>query len=117
MADKKHTLPFFGIVQKLEGNLGGVTGLDLMELLSPSQYLALRKAIVDSFELSEPVPDFDEAEFGEEVEIGDVSDAVRETTFARYPQTTPMDKPISEPERRSWCLAIIDDMDDRARNC
>lgn len=109
------SIPFFEIVQRLESSLGGVTGLELIDLLGPEQYLSIREAVINSFELDKPVPIFNAEDFGDEVEIGDVSDAVREVTFGRYPQNTPMNKPIFEPERRAWCLAIIDDMDNRVR--
>ncbi len=105
------SLPFFGLVQSMEEAIGYVTNVhDLIALIDSKQYLIVRAKIIDTFKIGE-LPEFDVNNFGSYVEFGDISDAIRNTTFSRYPQSTPMHKPISLEERKEWCGEIIKNMD------
>ena len=106
----KQNFIFYPMVESLELILGSTS--DLIELIKPidrATFLQLRAQIIDLFNV-EINSEFT-GEFGEEVEFGDVSDAVRETTFSLYPQSTDMLKPISYDERLIWCKQIIEKMD------
>ena len=105
-----NTIPFISLVNALEDAMGRVTGImELISLISEPQYLELRTNIISAFHVS-GIEEFTN-EFGVDVEFGDISDAVRETTFMLYPQSTEMMKPISFDERKKWCTKIINNMD------
>ncbi|WP_199438600.1 hypothetical protein [Vibrio owensii] len=104
-------LRFFGVVEEIEAAIGFVTDVfDLIELIDVNQYLALRTKIIDVFQIGD-LPNFDESKFGSNVEFGDISDAIRQTTLNTYPQSTPMEKPIPVEERTLWCKSILQNMD------
>ena len=110
MMTNNNSMPFFPIVQELEEVLGYTEDvMALITLIDEKQFLAMRNKIVDVFKVGEMEPFH--GQFGEEIEFGDVSDSVRETTFALYPQGTPMDKPISLSERKEWCSKILQALD------
>ncbi|BDP33443.1 MULTISPECIES: hypothetical protein [Vibrio] len=105
-------LKFFGLVQEMEVAIGYVTDVfDLIEHIDAKQYVTLRDKIIDVFQIGESMPKFDKSKFGSDVEFGDISDAIRLTTMTTYPQSTPMDKPISVEERIIWCDKILKNMD------
>ncbi|EGQ8484974.1 hypothetical protein GTP29_17980 [Vibrio parahaemolyticus] len=104
-------LRFFGLVEEMEVVIGYVSDvMELIELIDVNEYLSLRKQIIDVFQIGE-LSSFDSSKFGSNVEFGDISDAVRLTTFSIYPQSTPMNKPISVEERKLWCEKIMNNMD------
>lgn len=108
------TLGFFDVVIKLEQVLEFKSDpIALLDLLDKENFVSLRSKIIQTFQ----VGDMDEFEgsFGTEVEIGDVSDAVRDTTMGMYPQSTPMDQQIGLEERKKWCASILENMDNAAR--
>ena len=106
----KQDLEFYPIVQELEEVLNSATKtLDLIRLIDEQEFLQLRTKIISVFSIGEMYPV--SGEFGEEVEFGDVSDAVRATTFSLYPQDTEMDKPIGIGERKEWCKKMLETMD------
>ncbi len=108
---QKEALPFYDLVSAMEEAIGFVEDVfDLIALIDKKGYLELRGKIIDVFQVGE-LSAFDDRAFGEEVEFGDISDAIRLTTFGRYPQETPMDKPISLEERKEWCNSILTNMD------
>jgi hypothetical protein len=47
------------------------------------------------------------------VEFGDISDAIRETTFSLYPVDADVDllRNIEQDERKIWCEKIVERMD------
>ncbi|MCR9909661.1 hypothetical protein NB545_19695 [Vibrio campbellii] len=109
-------LKFFGLVEEMEVAIGFVTDVfDLIDIIDVNQYLALRTKIIDVFQIGD-LPNFDKSKFGSDVEFGDISDAIRQTTFNTYPQSTPMEKPISVEERTQWCKSILQNMDTAASN-
>ena len=108
------TLGFFDVVMKLEQVLEFKSDpIALLGLLDKENFVSLRSKIIQTFQ----VGDMDEFEgsFGTEVEIGDVSDAVRNTTMGMYPQSTPMEQQIGLEERKKWCASILENMDNAAR--
>ena len=110
MNANSESIPFFEIVQRLEGVLGHTTNiLELIDLVSEANFLEIRSSIIAAFEVGE-ANEYSEV-FGHAVEFGDISDAVREVTFRLYPQTTPMDMPISFGEREMWCDEILNTLD------
>jgi hypothetical protein len=113
--NNSNPLAFYPSVIEFEKILGHITHpLDLIELISIDQFNDLRGRIIQVFQIGDV--DSYTGEFGEEVEFGDVSDAVRDVTFSTYPQTTPMDKLITHDERREWCTNILAAMDYAAVN-
>lgn len=78
-------------------------------LIDKNEFLQLRAKIIEFFD-----PDNESkftGEFGDEVEFGDISDAVRAVTFALYARTTEMTKMISLKERQVWCKKILEMVD------
>ncbi len=111
--DNPNPLLFYPLVAKMEEILGSPTAnAVLCSNINRKDFEKIRTDVIGSFEVGE----FDKftGDFGSEVELGDISDAVRITTFSRYPQSTPMDKPISHNERLEWCTEIILRMDNAA---
>ena len=107
-------LKFFALIQALEAAIGNIRDvLDLIELIDAKQYVTLREKIIDVFQVGK-LPNFDENKFGSDVELADISDAIILTTVRTYPQSTPMDKPISVEERKIWCEQILKNMDSAA---
>lgn len=109
------TLGFFNLVMELEEVLEYKSDpIALLGLLDKDNFVYLRSMIIQTFQ----VGDMDEFEgsFGTEVEIGDVSDAVRDTTMGMYPQSTPMEQQIGLEERKKWCASILENMDNAARS-
>jgi hypothetical protein len=107
----KNSLEFYPLVQKLELVLGSPTEtMELIRLIDKQEFIQLRDSIISAFGI-----DFERkftGKFGIEVEYGDVSDAVRSTTFSLYPQSTEMNKLISPDERKIWCSQIINSLDE-----
>jgi hypothetical protein len=105
-----NTFKFYPMVQGLEEILNSTEDpLKLIALISENEFLSMRSKIISFFEI-DSAPEFT-SDFGTEIEFGDVSDAVRETTFSLYPQSTDIDKTIDLAERKAWCLSILDKMD------
>jgi len=87
----KNEIPFMPLLNQLEGVIGHTTDpFVLITLLSKSEFLELRKKIVEVFDIG-PFNNFT-GKFGSEVEFGDVSDAIRLVTYELYPKGTPLDK-------------------------
>lgn len=101
---------FYPMVESLEILLGTPTNpMELISLINKNEFLRLRSDIIDFFDA-----DIDRefnGGFGSEVELGDVSDAVRMTTFSLYPQSTEPSKIIDLEERKHWCNTILDNLD------
>lgn len=107
-------IAFFPIVQKLENVLGYTSDIiGLLEPVSKAKFLKIRDDIVEVFSVGEVSPFT--GQYGDEVEFGDLSDAVRETTISLYSQSTPIDMLIKFEERREWCQKVLDAMDSAAR--
>jgi hypothetical protein len=101
---------FISIVENLETALGHTQNMtDLVEVIDRSQFEKIRADVVAAFDIGN-VKAYSGV-FGVEVEFGDVSDAVRMTTFALYEINTPPGKIISLEERRSWCQKVLDALD------
>lgn len=108
------TLGFFDVVTKLEQVLEFKSDpISLLGLLDKENFVSLRSKIIQTFQVGD-MNEF-EGSFGTEVEIGDVSDAVRDTTMGMYPQSTPMEQQIGLEERKKWCASILENMDNAAR--
>lgn len=106
-------LLFYPLIETMEKILGTPTATGVLcSNINQHDFIKLRTDIISAFEVGE-LPAFS-GDFSSEVELGDVSDAVRMTTFSRYPQSTPMEKPISREERKEWCLQILKTMDEYA---
>jgi len=104
-------LKFIHLVNEMEIAIGHVSDVfDLIALIDVNQYLSVRAKIIDVFQIGD-LPNYDKSQFGSDVEFGDISDAIRQTTFDTYPQSTPTDKPISVEERTKWCKSILNNMD------
>ncbi len=104
------SIPFYPLVdrvQKLLGNTDDV--MRLLQHLPKSQFLELREQIIEAFEIGK-MPQFT-GEYGVEVELGDLSDAVISVTLNMYPQGTDLDKPIGYDERKLWCSRILEAID------
>ncbi|MGP4945213.1 hypothetical protein [Pseudoalteromonas nigrifaciens] len=84
----------------------------LLEVISPEQYKELRASVIKAFDVNIDTPYT--GDVGAELEFGDVSDAVREVTYQRYPEVDDINMPVSLKDRVSWCEAIISVMDDSA---
>ena len=101
---------FYPVVEGLESILGYASNpMELTRLINENEFIQLRNQIIDLFDIS--IENHFTGKFGEEVEFGDVSDAVRETTFALYPQSTDIQKYIDPDERKIWCEKILETMD------
>jgi hypothetical protein len=101
---------FYPMVEELELILGSPSDpMELISLINKNEFLKMRKNIVDFFNIN--IECKFTGKFGNEVELGDVSDAVRMTTFGLYPQSTDMDKYIDQNEREVWCTKILDNLD------
>ncbi|OUV22069.1 MAG: hypothetical protein CBC55_04555 [Gammaproteobacteria bacterium TMED95] len=108
--DNPNPLMFYPLLMKVEEVLGSPSAHSaLCANIGLKYFEKLRKDIIDSFEVGE-FTTFT-GNFGSEVELGDISDAVRLTTFSRYPRSTPMEKLIPRDERLAWCTEIIQRMD------
>lgn len=108
----KENFKFFTMVEKMEVILGSATNpMELIRLINKKEFLKLREKIINFFEVDIDKPF--SGKFGEEVEFGDVSDAVRETTFSLYPADADVDlyRYIKQDERKVWCEKIVERMD------
>jgi hypothetical protein len=114
MANNKNVvLEFYPLVDKLESVINHQENvLELISLINKEEFLSLRDSIISTFQVDIDSPFT--GNFGSEVELGDVSDAMRSVTFSLYPQSTPMDKPIDHAERLNWCRKILESMDSSA---
>ncbi|MGR5451422.1 hypothetical protein ACP3V3_17020 [Vibrio sp. PNB22_3_1] len=109
-------IPFMTLIQQMEAALDYTSDVfKLIELISAEEYVLLRDNIINTFQIGE-LPPFDIKEFGCEVEFGDISDAVRNTTFNRYPPSTSTATLIELSEREEWCRQIVQNMDLAAAN-
>ena len=108
--DNKKPIGFFTLVQALESALNyTIDPLALVSLINKQEFEEHRARIIQTFQIGAVDPFV--GDFGNDVEFGDISDAVREITFSLYPQTTPIDKPICKEERIKWCSEILSAMD------
>lgn len=113
MEYEKKTLPFMQVIEQLESVMGYEDNiLSLIQLISKKQFLSMRASIIEAFEVN-IITTFN-GKFGEEVELGDVTDAVRDVTFRLYPQSTDPKNDITYDERVAWCEAILQVMDEAA---
>ncbi|MEZ8733857.1 hypothetical protein [Vibrio sp. 10N.239.312.D08] len=107
---KQKTLPFYPLVDKIQRLLGNTADImHLLNLLPESDFLILRMQVIEAFEVG-TMPSFN-GEYDDEVELGDVSDAIIGVTLNTYPQGTPRDKPIDYNARKQWCSSILKSMD------
>lgn len=110
MKTNNEPMPFFPLVERLQKTIGNTKDImRLIDLVNKKNFLQLRSEIINAFEIG-GLPEFD-GQFGDEVELGDLSDAVIHVTLSTYPQSTPLDKLISFEERKVWCIRIIEIMD------
>ncbi len=110
---KDNNLGLLRLVENLENVINREENiLSLISLISKKEYLRLRTSIIDTFEIEDDYPF--SGEFGSEVELGDVSTALRETTLELYPETTPPHKKVTYEERQAWCKQVIETMDSAA---
>lgn len=109
----KQTIAFFTLVQDLQTILGNTNDvMSLIDLINKQQFLDLRSKIVNAFDIGEVAPF--EGDFGENVELGDVSDAVIGVTLEMYPKETPLDLPLDITARKEWCHKILEALDGAA---
>lgn len=115
MKMNKEPMPFFPLVERLQKAVGNTKDImHLLDLVDKKSFLKIRTEIINIFEIG-TLPEFD-GRFGVEVELGDISDAVIGVTLNTYPQSTPMDEPISFEQRKAWCVRIIELMDKSVQN-
>ncbi len=108
--DNPNPIMFYPLVMRMEAVLGSPSANSVLcSNIGLKDFEKIRKNIIDSFEVGEF--DMFTGDFGSEVELGDISDAVRLTTFSRYPSSTSMEKLIPRDERFAWCAEIIQRMD------
>lgn len=111
MEAAKTPIPFYPIVQRLENALGSTAGtMKLFRLVSKSEFLKMRQDVAAAFFVGE-VATFAGEYDDEDVEFGDLTDAVRGVTFSLYPQSTPMEMLISFADRQKWCSKVLEAMD------
>lgn len=111
--DNIKPMKFYPLVMELENVLGSTVDImELISLINREQFNELRERIVSTFQVGDIEPY--SGEIGDQVEFGDISDAVRATTFSLYPQSTPSEKLIGREERHEWCNKILSAMDSAA---
>ena len=101
---------FYKTVTELEEILNSTTNpLDLIALIDKDEFLALRQSVLNLFDADIKY----NKEFGNEVEFGDISDAIRATTFEMFPLgCEEVENDIVEADRKKeWLEQIIKNMD------
>ena len=117
---QKSTIKFFDLVTDLENIWKNKTNgsteeeefLGLISLVSESEFLLMRRDIIKVFKIGELEPFSGECYDEDDVEVGDISHAVQMTTIRLFPQSTPMDKPLSFDDRINWCREIVAAIDE-----
>lgn len=107
---RAHKNKFFPMVEALEVIINSESDImELIRLINKNEFNKLRASVIECFDIK--TNSKFQGKFGNEVEFGDISDAIRSTTFALYPQSTDMLKDIDENERKIWCEKILAEMD------
>jgi predicted transcriptional regulator len=105
-----NSILFYKTVTQLEEVLNSTSNpLELIRLIDENEFLALRESVLEVFEADIKY----DKKFGNEVEFGDISDAVRATTFEMFPLgCEEVENDIVETERKkAWVEKIITNMD------
>jgi hypothetical protein len=108
----KKTVRFYEIMIGI-GNLFDIKGnpLELMRLINKEEFLEIRGKLSEIFDIK-PKNEFDqEIDEDNELELGDISDAVLITTKSLYPPRPTRDRVVELDEREVWFHQIIEAID------
>jgi hypothetical protein len=98
------------------GSLFDIKGnpLELIRLIDKEEFLEIRGKLSEIFDIK-PKTEFDkEIDEDDELEFGDISDAVILTTQSIYPPRYTPDRVVELGEREVWFHQIIEAIDDVA---